>query len=85
MSDQQFPSFGQKLVGASFNPSGDVNVQEAKRLCAELADLLNTQAPINPLPPNEDHDALQEVLFTAAVADILKAQMMVVKVLTYKK
>jgi hypothetical protein len=33
-------TFGEKLVGLNFNPSNDDKVSKAKRLCAELADLL---------------------------------------------
>jgi hypothetical protein len=33
-------TFGEKLVGLTFNPSGDAKVQRAKELCAELADLV---------------------------------------------
>lgn len=35
------PSFGMKLVGISFNPSGDAKVNKAKELCAQLAELIN--------------------------------------------
>lgn len=31
-------TFGQRLVGLTFNPSGDDKVGRAKQLCAELAD-----------------------------------------------
>lgn len=33
-------SFGERLVGLTFNPSNDPKVQRAKEICAELADLL---------------------------------------------
>ena len=39
--EQKELSFGQKLVGLDFNPSGDPKVLKAKQLCAELADLLH--------------------------------------------
>lgn len=71
-------TFGEKLVGLTFNPSGDPNVQRAKELCAELADLLNQ---------NEEHHVerpLHKLLFDKAIGDILDAQMNVVKVLTSK-
>ncbi len=70
-------TFGENLVGVSFNPSQDPKVAKAKQLCAELADLLN------------DHNNSKEVktqdgqrLFSHAVGEILNAQMNVVKVLT---
>lgn len=71
-------TFGEKLVGLTFNPSGDEKVQRAKELCAELADLLNKNAD-----PNSDRP-LCRLLFDKAIGDILDAQMNVVKVLTFK-
>jgi hypothetical protein len=70
-------TFGEKLVGLTFNPSGDEKVQRAKELCAELADLLTYNNP-----NNERH--LYKILFDKAIGDILDAQMNVVKVLTFK-
>lgn len=75
--------FGEKLIGLSFNPSQDPNVYKAKQLCAQLADLLN-QVYNNPMPPNENHRPLYEMLFQKALGDIIDAQMNVVKVLTFK-
>lgn len=71
-------TFGEKLVGLTFNPSGDSNVHTAKVLCAELADLLNKNAD-----PNADRP-LCRLLFDKAIGDILDAQMNIVKVLTFK-
>ena len=71
-------TFGEKLVGLTFNPSGDPNVQRAKELCAELADLLNQNANSHVEKP------LCRLLFDKAIGDILDAQMNVVKVLTFK-
>ena len=71
-------TFGEKLVGLTFNPSGDANVNRAKELCAELADLLNQNAD-----PNSDRP-LCRLLFDKAIGDILDAQMNVVKVLTFQ-
>ena len=71
-------TFGEKLVGLTFNPSGDEKVQRAKELCAELADLLNNH--------NDGHKPteLSQRLFNHTVGEILNAQMNVVKVLTLK-
>jgi hypothetical protein len=72
-------TFGEKLVGLTFNPSGDEKVQRAKELCAELADLIY-----------QDYDNREEVtdfydyLYEHAVGEILNAQMNAVKVLTFK-
>lgn len=71
-------TFGEKLVGLTFNPSNDDKVGRAKRLCADLADLLNDE--------NEARksDQFSQRLFSHAICEILNAQMNVVKVLTLK-
>jgi hypothetical protein len=71
-------TFGQKLVGLQFNPSGDAKVNRAKELCAELADLLNDHNNSN------EQSQFSQRLFSHAVGEILNAQMNVVKVLTLK-
>ena len=73
-------TFGQKLVGLTFNPSNNVKVQKAKELCAELADLLRESE----LSSHENGTAtsLRELLTNNAYTEILNAQMNVVKVLT---
>ena len=80
MSDAQTPremTFGERLVGLNFNPSGDDKVGQVKKLFAEIADILNnTQLTMeNPLVGQ---------LFGHAVGEILNAQMNVVKLLTLK-
>jgi hypothetical protein len=77
MEDREL-TFGEKLVGLTFNPSGDINVQKAKELCAELADLLR-----NNILAGEQSE-LYKLLSEKALVDILDAQMNVVKVLTFK-
>ena len=72
-------TFGEKLVGLTFNPSGDENVQRAKQLCSELADLLNRNALSKPT-----QSELYDVLFNHTIGEILNAQMNIVKVLTFK-
>ena len=71
-------TFGEKLVGLTFNPSNDDKVGKAKKLCAELADLLNEH--------NQESDSTQfsQRLFSHTICEILNAQMNVVKVLTLK-
>ena len=71
-------TFGEKLVGLNFNPSADDNVSKAKRLCADLADLLNDENNAR------ETSQLSQQLFNHAVGEILNAQMNVVKVLTLK-
>lgn len=75
---QEQPSFGMKLVGITFNPSGDPAVNKAKELCAQLADMVN-------IPPVEGQDEyLYRRLRDHAIGEILNAQMCVVKFLTLK-
>jgi len=74
---------GERLVGKTFNPSGDDKVAKAKELCAELADMIY-------LSKQESFEsgtltALKEQLADRALMDILSAQMMVVKTLTINK
>ena len=75
---QRQSTFGEKLVGLNFNPSNADKVGKAKKLCAELADLLNEH--------NQESDSTQfsQRLFSHAICEILNAQMNVVKVLTLK-
>jgi hypothetical protein len=79
-------SFGEKLVGLTFNPSGDPKVNRAKELCAELADLLNEhwkQFDAYDLH-NINTVQLRNQLYSHTIGEILNAQMNVVKVLTLK-
>ena len=74
---------GERLVGKTFNPSGDDKVAKAKELCAELADMIYSSK-------QESFEygtltALKEQLADRALMDILAAQMMVVKTLTINK
>jgi len=73
-------TFGQKLVGVTFNPSGDNKVNKAKELCAELADLVHDDWQYAP----KEHTPLQNQLYDHTIGEILNAQMNVVKLLTLK-
>lgn len=73
-------TFGEKLVGLNFNPSNDDSVSKAKRLCADLADLLHTEM----YKGQGEVTDLQSRLYVHTVGEILNAQMNVVKVLTLK-
>lgn len=72
-------SFGEKLVGLTFNPSGDPKVQRAKELCAELADLIH-----NDYACKEEVTDFYDYLYEHTVGEILNAQMNVVKLITFK-
>jgi hypothetical protein len=76
-------SFGEQLVGLTFNPSGDPKVQKAKELCAQLADLIQSDYLDRRFSDNPPSDLYRQI-HEHAVGEILNAQMNVVKVLTLK-
>lgn len=71
-------TFGEKLVGITFNPSADDKVAKAKQLCAKLADLLQKDYM------DQESTPLKNQLYNHTIGEILNAQMNVVKVLTLK-
>lgn len=71
-------TFGEKLVGKTFNPSGDDKVGQAKKLFADIADLVEEHYLSKPNSP------LENQLYNHTVGEILNAQMNVVKLLTLK-
>lgn len=71
-------TFGEKLVGLNFNPSNDDKVSRAKRLCADLADLVKDEFS------SREKSPLSSILYDHTIGEILNAQMNVVKVLTLK-
>lgn len=71
-------SFGQKLVGLTFNPSGDQKVQRIKELAAEMADLLEQ------VNKTQESSYLGNTFYGGAIRRILDAQMYSVKFLTNK-
>lgn len=75
-------TFGEKLVGLRFNPSGDVKVTRAKQLCAELADIINEKREDS--VENGTYTALRQLFTEHTLGEILNAQMNVVKVLTFQ-
>ena len=85
-------TFGEKLVGLTFNPSGDPKVQRAKEICAELADLIRNNSfeshnKLYNLLTSEQESKFYEIknnLLNNTYCEILNAQMNAVKVLTFK-
>jgi len=71
-------TYGEKLVGLDFNPSNDDKVSKAKKLCADLTDLLHEDFH------SREQSGLAATLFEHTLGEILNAQMNVVKVLTLK-
>lgn len=81
MSETQVPremTFGEKLVGLNFNPSGDDTVGLVKKSFADIADIINSKR----CPSGEI--VLHDILFQHTVGELLNAQMNVVKLLTLK-
>lgn len=79
-SNQRPPlTFGEKLAGVSFNPSGNPQVDTIKRLMAQCADLVKESYSME-----EDSSPLDRILYEHAIGEILNAQMSCVKILTQK-
>jgi hypothetical protein len=76
--EKRLPTFGEQLVGLSFNPSGDEDVHRVKKLAAEMAEIMKRRYSEDPKTP------VKSLLFDHAVGEILNAQMTVVKVITLK-
>jgi hypothetical protein len=79
-------SFGEKAVGLTFNPSGDEKVNKAKRLMADALDLLkeaeSEKAKLSEGNAIESWES--NVLKTEAFNSIVRAQMSLVKYITWK-
>jgi hypothetical protein len=71
-------TYGEKMVGFTFNPSGDKKVEKIKRLFAEVLDLLQEKNTCQLTSMNEAK------LKDSAVSEIISAQMWAVKYITYK-
>lgn len=74
--DEQ-PTFGQKAVGASFNPSALPQVDRIKALYAEVIDVCNTERAAATSPDAKRH-------WSIAITDAEAAQMRAVKAATWK-
>lgn len=76
--EQAQPKFGDLLVGRSFNPSDDARVDRIKEITSELAEILKESYTTS------DKNPVTSILFDQAVGAIVTAQMLVVKVVTFK-
>lgn len=72
-------TFGEQLVGLTFNPSVDEKVQRAKEICAELGDLI-----YDDYYNKNNNSGIKEKIFWHTIGEILNAQMNVVKLLTFQ-
>lgn len=72
----QTPTFGQKAVGLTFNPSGDEKVTKIKQLYADIIDLLDYERMAAGPGDRSRH-------LSVAITDAETAQMRAVKGLTW--
>ena len=79
---EQTKTFGESLVGISFNPSGDNSVSKVKELFSEIADIVYEQYSSSSI---ENKGLLEKTIFTNCIGEILNAQMNVVKFITLNK
>jgi hypothetical protein len=79
-------TFGEKLVGLRFNPSGDEKVNRAKQLMADVLDLLK-EVETEEVEKSENGISRESwekgILRTNAIGNILDAQMSLVKYITW--
>lgn len=75
MEDQEL-TFGEQLVGIKFNPSDDNDVSKVKQLCAELANIVESNKGSNTY--------LYNLIKGNSLRELLNAQMNIVKLITLK-
>lgn len=70
-------SYGESAVGVSFNPSGNADVDDCKRIFAEIIDALNdSRSGIT--------DGEHKRLYSIAITEAQTAQMWAVKAITWR-
>lgn len=75
------PSYWEKAVGLSFNPSGDESVQKIKELYAKIIDIMDQErTPVWPNFWSSERNRLASIAITEAQA----AQMRAVKAITWR-
>jgi hypothetical protein len=73
------PTFGQRAVGLSFNPSGDKDVETVKKAFADIIDMMNELRSASP------YGKEQARLASIAITQAQDAQMWAVKAITYRE
>jgi hypothetical protein len=71
-------SFGEQLVGITFNPSNDDKVAKLKSLFAEAANIVQQEYQ------GREHSYVSKTLYDHTIGEILNAQMNCVKLVTLK-
>lgn len=74
-------SYGKKLVGFDFNPSGDQKVAKLEGLYAEIIDILADDL----MKIGDEDDSPQGPIYREAIMRALDAQMWAVKGVTWRK
>ena len=69
-------TYGEKAVGLTFNPGGNPEVDKAKRLFAEIIDIIGKQ--------ELKVGSLREDIAKKALTEAIGAQMWAVKLITFK-
>lgn len=69
-------TFGEKAVGSTFNPSGDLHVQQTKAYYAAVIDHLNDLRA-------KSEDGEKKRLYSVAITEAQGAQMWAVKAITW--
>lgn len=77
MSERTDPTFGERAVGLTFNPSGDPAVHYCKRKFAEVIDHMNA------LRLTSDDPEVKRMA-SVAITEAQTAQMWAVKALTWR-
>jgi hypothetical protein len=82
IDEQQDLTYGQKLVGVDFNPSGDSDVALVKGLYARIIDQCVTRRETDLAQgiDSEDHTRM----YSTAITEALTACMWAVKAMTYR-
>lgn len=77
-------TFGEKLCGVDFNPSGNEKVNRLKALAAEMVDIVFEEYKIAGNGKPIENGRLRDILADGAFQSILNGQMNAVKFVTNK-
>ena len=80
LQDVREPSYWEKAVGLSFNPSGDESVQKIKELYAQIIDIMDDVRNYE----NNWSNGEKKRLASVAITEAQTAQMRAVKALTWR-
>ena len=81
---EQKLTFGQKAVGLTFNPSGDVNVNDIKKQYALIIDTLNLMREDIKKSEDDGQNGERIRLLSISITEAQSAQMWAVKAITWK-